>query len=75
MEIIGNKISELFLLGGQQMEKFIVKKNGDSTETITVRLDKNLLSKYDELAKETNRSRNALITMALQFALDNLVIE
>ena len=57
------------------MEKFIVKKNGDSTETVTVRLDSILLSEYDDLAKQTNRSRNELMVMALQFALDNLVIE
>ena len=57
------------------MEKFIVKKLGDSTETVTVRLDGILLSEYDDLAKQTNRSRNELMVMALQFALDNLVIE
>lgn len=57
------------------MEKFVVKKIGESTETITVRLNSMLLSKYDDLAKETNRSRNELMVMALQFAIDNLVIE
>ena len=57
------------------MEKFIVKKLGDSTETLTVRLDSILLSEYDDLAKQSNRSRNELMVMALQFALDNLVIE
>lgn len=57
------------------MEKFIVKRLGESTETVTVRLDSILLGEYDELAKQTNRSRNELMVMALQFALDNLVIE
>lgn len=57
------------------MEKFVVKKLGDSTEAITVRLDSILLAEYDDLAKQTNRSRNELMVMALQFALDNLVIE
>lgn len=57
------------------MEKFVVKKLGDSTEAITVRLDSILLAEYDDLARQTNRSRNELMVMALQFALDNLVIE
>ena len=61
--------------GGQNMEKFVVKKLGDSTEAITVRLDSILLAEYDDLARQTNRSRNELMVMALQFALDNLVIE
>ena len=40
--------------------------------TMTIRIDKELQKSYDELAKETNRSRNELIGMALQYALENI---
>lgn len=40
--------------------------------TMTIRIDKELQHQYDELAKETKRSRNELIGMALQYALDNI---
>ncbi|NCC08568.1 MAG: CopG family transcriptional regulator [Clostridia bacterium] len=41
----------------------------------TIRIDKSLVDFYDDLAKETNRSRNELIGMALEFAKDKNVIE
>ncbi len=41
----------------------------------TIRIDKTLVDFYDNLADETNRSRNELIGMALDFAKDKIVIE
>ena len=57
------------------MEKFIVTPKEDKTVTMTIRIERALQEKYNELAAKTNRSRNELIGMALQFALDNMELK
>lgn len=57
------------------MEKFIVTPKEDKTVTMTIRIDRALQEKYSDLAAKTNRSRNELIGMALQFALDNMELK
>lgn len=52
------------------MEKFIVTPKEDKTVTMTIRIDRALQEEYNRLAAKTNRSRNELIGMALQYALD-----
>ena len=42
---------------------------------MTIRIDKTIQEKYNELSAKTNRSRNELIGMALQYALDNMEIK
>ena len=54
------------------MEKFIITPKEDKTVTMTIRIDRALQEKYNELSARTNRSRNELISMALQYALDNM---
>lgn len=54
------------------MNKFIIPPKEDKMVTMTIRIDRELQKKYDELAKETKRSRNELIGMALQYALENI---
>ncbi|MBP3604228.1 MAG: CopG family transcriptional regulator [Lachnospiraceae bacterium] len=54
------------------MNKFVITPKEDKTVTMTIRIDKTLQQRYDELARETKRSRNELIGMALQYALDNM---
>ena len=58
-------------------EKFEVssKKFKGESSVISLRLFDDLISKFDEIAKETGRTRNELISMALEFALDNLEIK
>lgn len=41
----------------------------------TIRVDKSILDFYDDLAKKTNRSRNELIGLALDFAKDKIRID
>ena len=53
------------------MEKFIITPKEDKAVTMTIRVDRTLQEKYNELSAKTNRSRNELIGMALQFALDH----
>ncbi|WP_294540600.1 ribbon-helix-helix domain-containing protein [uncultured Gemmiger sp.] len=41
----------------------------------TIRVDKSIVDFYDDLAKKTNRSRNELIGLALDFAKDKIQID
>ena len=41
----------------------------------TIRVDKTIVDYYDNLAAETNRSRNELISMALEFAMEKIKIK
>lgn len=57
------------------MDKFVITPKEDKTITMTIRIDRALQEKYSELADKTNRSRNELIGMALQYALDNMELK
>lgn len=57
------------------MDKFIVVPKEDKAVTMTIRIDRALQEKYNQLSAKTNRSRNELIGMALQFALDHMEIK
>ena len=41
----------------------------------SIRIDKSLVDFYDRLAQQTNRSRNEVIGMSLEFARDKIKIE
>jgi len=56
-------------------DKFIVTPKEDKTVTMTIRIDRALQEEYNELSTKTNRSRNELISMALRYALDNMIIK
>lgn len=56
---------------------FVVKhrntdKKGETHATITVRMEKGLLDQFENLAAQSGRSRNEVICMALQYAMDHL---
>lgn len=57
------------------MSKFVVTPKEDKSVTMTIRIDAALQEAYNQLAAKTNRSRNELIGMALQYALDNMEIK
>ena len=57
------------------MEEFIITPKEDKAVTMTIRIDRTIQEKYNELSARTNRSRNELIGMALQFALDHMKIK
>ncbi len=42
---------------------------------MTIRIDKTLQEEYNELSAKTNRSRNELISMALRYALDHMIVK
>ncbi len=59
----------------ETVEKFIITPKEDKCVTMTIRIDRALQERYNELSAQTNRSRNELIGMALQFALDHMEIK
>lgn len=61
--------------GIETMEKFVVVPKEEKAVTMTIRIDKALQEAYNELSNKTNRSRNELIGMALQYALNNMEIK
>ena len=56
------------------MDELKIKK---LTEPVmfTIRVDKSIVDFFDDLARRTNRSRNELIGLALDFAKDKIIVE
>lgn len=57
------------------INKFIVTPKDDRSVTMTIRIDRTLQEKYNDLSARTNRSRNELISMALRYALANMEVQ
>ena len=55
------------------MDELKIKKLTEPV-TFTIRVDKSM-DFYDDLARRTNRSRNELIGLALDFAKDKIIVE
>ncbi|GGG19619.1 CopG family transcriptional regulator [Paenibacillus aceti] len=53
-------------------DEFIITPKEDKSVTITIRIDKALQLQLDDLSTKSNRSRNELINMALEYALKNV---
>ena len=56
------------------MDKLVITPKEDKSVTMTIRIDRTLQEKYNDLSAKTNRSRNELIGLALQFALEHMEI-
>lgn len=56
-------------------KEFVIKPKDEKTVTFTIRIDKDIQEKFDELANKSGYSRNYLINKALRYALDNLKFE
>jgi len=50
-------------------------KGDDGHRTFSVRIKEDTVGKLDEIAEKTNRSRNALINVFLEFSVANCIIE
>jgi len=53
-------------------DEFIITPREDKTVTMSIRIEKVLQEKLNELARKSNRSRNEIINMALEYALKNV---
>ncbi len=57
-------------------EPLKIKKRGeDGNRIITVRIKEDILTALDNLAAETNYSRNELINIILRHGVENIIIE
>lgn len=57
-------------------EPLKIKKRGeDGNKVITVRIKEDTLSKLDQIANESNYSRNELINIILSHGVNNIEIE
>ncbi|OAS13747.1 CopG family ribbon-helix-helix protein [Paenibacillus oryzisoli] len=52
-------------------DDFIITPKEDKSVTISIRIEKTMQGQFDQLAKKSNRSRNELINLALEYALKN----
>ena len=61
--------------GDVMKEKLIINKKSlrgeDGYKTFSIRIKEETVARLDKLAEETGRSRNELINLLLDFALDN----
>lgn len=60
-------------------EKLIISKKSlkgeDGYKTFSIRIKDDTVNKLDTLSKESNRSRNELINILLDFAIENCEIK
>ena len=58
-------------------KKFVIspKKYKGETSVVSARLPVEMIKTLDEIAESTGRNRNEIITLCLEFAVDNLSIE
>lgn len=60
-------------------EKLIINKKGlkgeDGYKTFSIRIKDETVVKLDEISKQSNRSRNELINMLLEFAINNCEVK
>ncbi len=50
-------------------------KGEDGSKVISVRLKDEIIERLDKLVNETNRSRNEIISIILEYGLDNVEVE
>ena len=56
------------------MDELRIKKLSEPV-TFTIRVDKSIVDFYDDLAGKTNRSRNELVNLLLDAAIDIVKVE
>ncbi len=58
-------------------KKLIIRPHryGGETTVISLRLPKEMLAIIDRTAQETGRTRNEILVLSMEFALENLEIE
>lgn len=58
-----------------KIKKKVTKRGDDGYKVVSVRMKDELLEKLDRLSSDSNRSRNELINMLLEAAVDIVKIE
>ena len=58
-----------------KIKKKVAKRGDDGYKVVSVRMNDELIEKLDKLSTDSNRSRNELINMLLEAAVDIVKIE
>lgn len=60
-----------------EKKKLIIQSHryGGETTVISLRLPKEMLKVIDEVAATTGRTRNEILVLSMEYALDNMEIE
>ena len=60
-----------------QEKKLVIQSHryGGETTVISLRLPKDMLKVIDEVASTTGRTRNEILVLSMEFALDNMEIQ
>lgn len=58
-------------------EKIIIstKKYKGESMVLSVRVPKDLIKRFDEIAKQTGRTRNEIVQQCLEFSIENMIVE
>ena len=60
-------------------EKLIIKKKGlkgeDGYKTFSIRIKEETVTELEKIAEQTNRSRNEIINILLDYAIDNCEVK
>jgi len=60
-------------------EKLVIKKKGlkgeDGYKTFSIRIKEETVANLEQLAEQTNRSRNEIINILLDYAIDNCEVK
>lgn len=63
------------MTGEIKITKKVPRKGDDGYKVVSVRMKEEMLERLDELAAKTNRSRNELINILLESAINIVTIE
>jgi len=55
--------------------QILKKRYSGETSIISMRLPKDMLHDIDEVAEQTGRTRNEILMLSLEFALDHMEVE
>lgn len=58
-----------------KITKKVARKGEDGHKVVSVRMKDSTIASLDELSEQTNRSRNELINMLLEAALEDVSVE
>ncbi len=69
----------IFLKDSNKNDELIIKKNGlkgeDGYKVFSIRIREDIANRIDEIAKETNNSRNYILSQFIEYGLDKYKIE
>ena len=65
----------VFMADEIRIKKKVAKKGDDGYKIVSVRMKDELIARLDELSSQTNRSRNEIINLLLESAVEIVKIE